>query len=585
MSDTAEDTISRIDRGLQRWWAHCQMESEYDSLFKTYFEGNGFDSEQIEEELASDLSETQLLDFLGDDLDDFPFADIDDCERPDEWKKQFIFDLIRKLNENPDLAFHSYAVKFDESFFKDVQQKQVTETCKVYEEQCPIFWNQGMAMDSSLIQVLAIGRVHSIDFLSDLADDFCRWRVKKLDPEKPEELNFGIKNWSDPQNHPHFKKLEGIKVTVWNIKGDGKAQSVPTAKQVPYHHLAETALQSYFKRVIPNLMFNPMTAMNSSLEAVVQYIDGATAFIGNLLSMTKGLTDSKLCPFQFDLSIAVGEPKVTGHKVQNPQFGAGPSDDAEDDPDDDDDEAAPKYIDYVGDILAKLKANELRFERKEAMPGDPTRKLFQQLLHELSDKKEAAWLHRKRVIALVDRRQFAPRYDPKKEAKDTVFMYEPPLIARDIPKDELPEWYIGASKLCILPDMEFGDGSQHILKEDVEAAAEQKVAEDVNKRTEQETAERFTNIGVGHDCSGALLTVSFHVKQENVVKAYLCCNGQSMRFMPEDIGTVLPLLFNMDYGANSKFFRAKHVVDGFVKSMRGVLKDDGFEGFVNAYGR
>ena len=64
------------------------------------------------------------------------------------------------------------------------------------------------------------------------------------------------------------------------------------------------------------------------------------------------------------------------------------------------------------------------------------------------------------------------------------------------------------------------------------------------------------NIDVGFDCNGGLLTISFHIRSADKMKAYLYFNGQMIRFLPrETIQRVLPKLFNMEYyyGSNTTY--------------------------------
>ena len=143
--------------------------------------------------------------------------------------------------------------------------------------------------------------------------------------------------------------------------------------------------------------------------------------------------------------------------------------------------------------------------------------------------------------------------------KDKVFMYEPPEIARNIPNNALPEWYIGASKLCLLPDLKFGDGPKH-----GPSAADNDAKQSEDPKVQQENAMKHTNIGAGSGCAGSVLTLSFHVKQANVIKLYLYYSGQCIRFMAEDVKVVLPLLFNLDYGDNRKWIEGKEV-DGYIE--------------------
>merc|ERR1712129_571129 len=88
------------------------------------------------------------------------------------------------------------------------------------------------------------------------------------------------------------------------------------------------------------------------------------------------------------------------------------------------------------------------------------------------------------------------------------------------------------------------------------------------------------NIGTMANCHSALLTMSFHVHSNNVMKCYLCFAGQVIRFMPRDIITVLPILFNPDCNANREF-REVEEIKGYVEALeKGErFKDTQFEAF------
>ena len=87
------------------------------------------------------------------------------------------------------------------------------------------------------------------------------------------------------------------------------------------------------------------------------------------------------------------------------------------------------------------------------------------------------------------------------------------------------------------------------------------------------------NIGSTFDCGGSLLTLSIHVQQEDVIKAYLYWNGKVMRFMPEDIRTVFPLIFNMEYPGNTNYMDLD-IVDAQIEQLKGTLKDSEFDRFL-----
>merc|ERR1712176_1685603 len=85
---------------------------------------------------------------------------------------------------------------------------------------------------------------------------------------------------------------------------------------------------------------------------------------------------------------------------------------------------------------------------------------------------------------------------------------------------------------------------------------------------------------------GALLTISFHVKQADQILAYLYINGQYLRFMPEDIINILPRFFvesdekpSLGY-SNKRFVEDKKQYGPFLKDMQTYLVDKRFDAFV-----
>ena len=111
---------------------------------------------------------------------------------------------------------------------------------------------------------------------------------------------------------------------------------------------------------------------------------------------------------------------------------------------------------------------------------------------------------------------------------------------------------------------------------------EHELKENENEEEAAERAAKYKNIGIGFAAKGSILTLSFHVKQQNVIKLYLCYNGQCIRFMAEDIKTVLPMLFNMEFGENADYIK-REIVDGHIKALRDLLVDDDFSQFQRSY--
>lgn len=129
-----------------------------------------------------------------------------------------------------------------------------------------------------------------------------------------------------------------------------------------------------------------------------------------------------------------------------------------DDDDEDDDEYKDdedQFVDYVGDIESKLKANGLKCTKmtvgKVVLKGANVEDTVvrQNWLSRLNEDN-ALKLHRQRIVAFVDRRD-------RGKLTENGFIYKPPNNARDIPKDPVPEWFIASSMDTILPDMSYGD--------------------------------------------------------------------------------------------------------------------------------
>eukprot|EP01083_Nonionella_stella_P184064 666980_1 len=86
--------IEKVCTAIGRYYASCGK--EYDALFSEFCEENGM--EELEDEIAEGWEESLLSDF--DDC--FPF----DAEpNDDETKKQFVFRLIEKCYNNPNITF------------------------------------------------------------------------------------------------------------------------------------------------------------------------------------------------------------------------------------------------------------------------------------------------------------------------------------------------------------------------------------------------------------------------------------------------------------------------------------------------
>eukprot|EP01083_Nonionella_stella_P072717 196179_1 len=202
------------------------------------------------------------------------------------------------------------------------------------------------------------------------------------------------------------------------------------------------------------------------------------------------------------------------------------------------------YVDEVGDIHKRLKTSNVNFQT-EKWDGAPVLKprVFRGLYQTLYKFKDGMsdHLHRKRLIAVIDRRRSKSKDD---EDIDNIWMYEPPK-GRDIPSDAVPEWYINSSKCCLFPP----------------------------------------DIGAQNSFGSSALTLSFHVRQEKVIKCYLFWSGQMIRFMAEDVRTVLPNIFNMKYPGNQDLIDGNNPnmdLDEIIAEIKGKLVDEEFDAFVSS---
>lgn len=140
------------------------------------------------------------------------------------------------------------------------------------------------------------------------------------------------------------------------------------------------------------------------------------------------------------------------------------------------------------------------------------------------------------------------RQEEKQDAEfaDMIYLYEPPMTGtenvKDIPATVVnPEWYIQATRECVLPNTKYSDpnadmtGLEHLPAND-------------------------KPIGSKSHCQGQLLVFSFHVRAPDVIKIYLHWNTQIMRFFPSDILDVFPFLFSRDDedGRNNDYFLKTH---------------------------
>lgn len=194
-------------------------------------------------------------------------------------------------------------------------------------------------------------------------------------------------------------------------------------------------------------------------------------------------------------------------------------DDLSDDSDDDasDDDGDEKQMDEIGDIEDKLKSNNLSYHTFE-MDKDlkDTSLVLRSVINEFNKYKEKLkdkdknYPQKRRFITFIDRR------DGDKNDKITIF--DPPNDCNNIPDNHVPEWFFNATKTCIIP----GKDNKNMIKADT---------------------------GIG----GQIITISFCVEAKDIIKCYMFWMGRYTRIYPEDLGIILPEIFDMNMNDNKGF--------------------------------
>ena len=103
---------------------------------------------------------------------------------------------------------------------------------------------------------------------------------------------------------------------------------------------------------------------------------------------------------------------------------------------------------------------------------------------------------------------------------------------RTIPKDYLPEWFISASKTCLLPNLYYnGQKAERTESNDYDLEPNAEKKKNNLKFEEQERQKLIKgNIKSSSYVKGGLFTCSFIAKSQDCIKAYIYWNGQMSRF-------------------------------------------------------
>ena len=257
--------------------------------------------------------------------------------------------------------------------------------------------------------------------------------------------------WVKQGTNKHILGLQKLSVKRLAKKGKDGAPTIKASE------LVGAAIHSFGHRCCNRLLFNALMKIDDSIPDILSYGISAIDFITNLLDQQDKSLNT-ICPFQFDLCIATGAPI---ERKENDDAENNEEDDDDDDDDDDEDETKNpepddgKFVDYIGDIQAKLDQdggdNKLKNVKYKPDPANDKfdyrefNVLFKALQQEINkseeSKEEQGFPFRKRFISMIDRR--ASKDGSK---SDDIWMYEPPKgktgqYTSNIPQNEAALWY------------------------------------------------------------------------------------------------------------------------------------------------
>merc|ERR1719474_1386874 len=404
--DTAKMIVA-LDEGLKRYYQ--SLHKEYASQFAKWCTENGYeDDDTLHDELNEEVEDCSLPGFLEENAD-FPFP-TDDVPQTEMAKKERLLEILKQIRDDPQCAFvvdkdrevdhdgnvtmkktkshRPQLVEVDNTIFDGITVDDISALTEKYQDQVPLLCSRQLLTDYTLLQILAAGNKRGFGYLSLLSDEYSRCRVRAFVEDKKE---LTVAEWANPKHHPHFKKLQDLEVRM---------VSSQSARRMPYHELVQSAIKSYQTRITKRFEFSPPYKIDNSIEIVVEHFIAALKFVKHNVAEIKGTN----CPFQVDLCLATGPPLM-----EQDDFDDFDSDDEDDDDDDESKDEEEAFTDYVGDIESKLKANHLEYHKctvAKVLPKGPKTDDMVKRQNWLTrvNAKDDLRLHRKRLVALVDRR-------------------------------------------------------------------------------------------------------------------------------------------------------------------------------------
>eukprot|EP01084_Bolivina_argentea_P248535 415754_1 len=502
---------------------------------------NGFETDGIDEEFEVDPEESTII-----DLDDnFPGKDLTPTQ---------IVAIIKRCWDDP-LAYTNEVAPLQvvaDDFA--INESEINKSIELYEKQCPNLFKGGMKGDKALMRMITVSEKIGEPYLLWLCDMYSRDRLMRTTD------NLSVQSWG--ASNRHIKELRFLK----NANHDPRTEAL-------------SAVESFFHRINPKLMFNPQIRIKDSLKEASQYITAACEFVAQLANQPQ-----LACPFQVDMCLVFNET-INCEQVLQPEP-AKPQASEEDDEDDDDeyggqeDQKEDDEDDGLGDIKKRIKANKLPHvvTALNSKPDDrngvrmfrePYNKFASEKINEKYKKDNdmySQYPRKHRCCTLIDRRKPKKGKDASGIAEeDELIIWEPPTDCNTFPDEKdrgyVPFWFFDSTRTCIVPNDDYDD-----MKSDIDKQLKS-MKDVVTSKT---------------GANGKLITLSFHVESDVEIRAYWYINGQVARFLPMDILYILPQFFDPKVCDNHLWLKSKDAREMMHRIKKG-MKDIGFEAFYNEY--
>mmetsp|Transcript_63468 Transcript_63468/g.57169 ORF Transcript_63468/g.57169 Transcript_63468/m.57169 type:complete len:575 (-) Transcript_63468:158-1882(-) len=398
----------------------------------------------------------------------------------------------------------------------ETDKKTQKECHKLYSSQCPLLYKE----EDVLKRCFAISiKNNRYPFLINLVDSFLR--DKSL------------------YQRAHSKKNKDLQMVKWRTTS--KYFHAINKEQKKMADTLASGVDTFLRRGCTSWDYGPakLARIQDSVEDISYYVLMMNNFVQNLIN------NHNTTPFQIDFPIAINKVKTIKIGKQTDEL----SDDSDNEPSDDDNDDQ-KFMDEIGDIEEKLKSNNLCYHSFEMDQDLKDESLVTRLVNNAFNKyKEklkdgANYPQKRRFIMFIDRRQA-----DNDKANDKLTIFDAPKNCNSIPDEQVPEWFFNATKTCIIPGKAEGNGQMN--KKNIIRA----------------------DSGVG----GQIITISFCVEAEDIIKCYMFWMGRYTRIYPEDLGLILPEIFDMNAN-NNKTFQAKEQNSVFSKLK---IIDTDYESFYN----